>query len=128
MAYDLHGPWDHKIGINAPLYVGSADFSALQRQLNVNASIHYWLREGAPICHTHLANELLHYLVFSGASRDKIVLGMPLYGRTFTLRDATQTTIGSYHSGPGQAGQYTNEPGMIGYNEVRQSTKVVQFF
>lgn len=42
---------------------------------------------------------------------------MPLYGRSFTIRDSP-TAVGSFHSGPGIGGQYTNEPGMIGYNEV----------
>lgn len=42
-----------------------------------------------------------------------------MYGRTFTLRDPSQNTVGSFHSGPGIGGQYTNEPGMIGYNEVQ---------
>lgn len=44
---------------------------------------------------------------------------MPLYGRTFQLRDIAKTEVGSFHSGPGSGGPYTNEPGMIGYNEVR---------
>lgn len=43
---------------------------------------------------------------------------MPLYGRTFTLRDSSQTSVGSSHSGPGIAGVYTSEPGFIGYHEV----------
>lgn len=46
MTYDLHGPWDMRIGHNAPLYEGLADVTPLQKQLNVNASIHYWLKEG----------------------------------------------------------------------------------
>ena len=98
MAYDLHGPWDDVTGLNAPLYAGSADKTILQKQLNVNASIQYWLKNGAP--------------------REKIILGMPLYGRTFSLRDSSQFEVGAPHNGPGLGGQYTNEPGMIGYNEV----------
>lgn len=43
---------------------------------------------------------------------------MPLYGRTFSLRDSSQTMVGSSHNGPGIAGQYTSEPGFLGYNEV----------
>lgn len=46
MAYDLHGPWDLQIDHNAPLYEGAADITLLQKQLNVNASIHYWLSQG----------------------------------------------------------------------------------
>lgn len=46
MAYDLHGAWDPKIGINAPLFEGPNDVTELQRHLNVNASIHYWLQQG----------------------------------------------------------------------------------
>jgi len=98
MTYDLHGPWDDSIGLNAPLYESDADQTASEKQLNVNASVHYWLRSGAP--------------------KNKLIMGMPLYGRTFTLRDATQTNVGSSHTGPGAAGVYTGEPGFIGYNEI----------
>lgn len=98
MAYDLHGPWDLRIDHNAPLYEGLTDVTPLQKQLNVNASINYWLDQGAP--------------------REKLILGIPMYGHTFTLRDSAQTTVGSFHSGPGIGGPYTNEAGMIGFNEV----------
>lgn len=46
MAYDLHGPWDMRIGTNAPLYEGLSDVTTLQRQLNVDAAISYWIKEG----------------------------------------------------------------------------------
>ncbi len=46
MAYDLHGPWDDSIGLNAPLYESSADQTSIEKQLNVNASVHYWLQSG----------------------------------------------------------------------------------
>lgn len=47
MAYDLHGPWDDNIGLNAPLYESDSDQTTIEKQLNVNASVHYWLRSGA---------------------------------------------------------------------------------
>lgn len=53
-----------------------------------------------------------------GTPKDKLILGMPLYGHTFHLRDPSQISVGSYHNGAGLGGKYTNEPGMIGYNEV----------
>lgn len=46
MAYDLHGSWDSSVGINAPMYAGPSDQSATERQLNVEASINYWLGQG----------------------------------------------------------------------------------
>lgn len=35
MTYDLHGIWDEKTGINAPLYAGSWEKTDAERQLNV---------------------------------------------------------------------------------------------
>ncbi|XP_037944920.1 chitinase-3-like protein 1 [Teleopsis dalmanni] len=98
MAYDLHGPWDDVIGINAPLYGGNSDKTKREKQLNVDAIIKYWLSKGAP--------------------SDKLVLGIPFYGRSFTLENAEKHTPGSPHLGRGIAGQYSVEPGVIGYNEL----------
>lgn len=98
MAYDLHGAWENTVGINAPMYPSAVDVTPLQRQLNVDASIRYWLSQGAP--------------------KHKIVLGVPLYGRSFTLANPAQTAVGSPATGAGTAGQYTREPGMLGYNEI----------
>lgn len=98
MAYDLHGAWENTVGINAPMHPSAVDQSALQKQLNVIASVQYWINQGAP--------------------RSKIVLGVPLYGRTFTLQNQALTAVGSPATGAGTAGQYTREPGMLGYNEV----------
>ena len=54
-----------------------------------------------------------------GAPRDKLVLGMPLYGRCWKLDDV-QNDSGYFASGrkPTKGGPYTNEPGLMGYNEV----------
>uniref|UniRef100_U5EYE2 chitinase n=1 Tax=Corethrella appendiculata TaxID=1370023 RepID=U5EYE2_9DIPT len=98
MTYDLHGSWDNVTGLNSPLYAGPADVSDLQRQLNVNACINYWISHGAP--------------------REKLILGMALYGRSFTLANVKENGIGVLHNGPGIGGQYSNQPGFIGYNEL----------
>nr|XP_036215864.1 chitinase-like protein 3 [Bactrocera oleae] len=98
MAYDLHGSWDPVTGNNAPLYAGPTDITEKNKQLNLDAIIKYWLSEGAP--------------------REKLVVGVPFYGRTFTLSDAEQHTVGAPHLGRGLAGQYSIEPGSIGYNEL----------
>ena len=44
---------------------------------------------------------------------------MGTYGRSFTLQSSSQNDVGSPMVGPGNPGQYTEEAGMLGYNEVR---------
>ena len=51
MTYDLHGAWDAQIGMNAPLFEGKADVTPTQKQVNVNASVIYWLQQGQLKCH-----------------------------------------------------------------------------
>lgn len=48
----------------------------------------------------------------------KIVLGVPAYGRSFTLDNSNQNGIGVAVAGPGEAGFYTGEPGFLSYPEV----------
>nr|XP_016929885.1 acidic mammalian chitinase [Drosophila suzukii] len=101
MAYDLHGPWDQVVGINAPLYAAesdSNDATGRQQQLNVDAIVKYWLQAGAP--------------------PEKLIVGVPFYGRTFTLTTAEGNQPGSPHIGRGIAGKYSREPGVLGYNEL----------
>ncbi|XP_023723097.2 acidic mammalian chitinase [Cryptotermes secundus] len=99
MTYDLHGPWDPVTGHNAPLYAGSNDDG-----LTVDAAIQYWINQGAP--------------------REKIILGIGTYGRTFTLTSSSQCIMGAPANGAGNSGPYTREGGTLGYNEIceEQST------
>jgi len=97
MAYDYHGGWETFTGHNAPLYA-RPDEVGNQRLLNVNFSINYWISQGA--------------------SRDKIVLGMGTYGRSFTLDRAEKNGFNAGASQKGQAGPYTREGGSLGYNEI----------
>lgn len=46
MAYDLHGPWDPVVGINAPLYAGPLDNTERSKQLNFDAIAKYWINKG----------------------------------------------------------------------------------
>lgn len=45
-------------------------------------------------------------------------MGVPFYGRSFTLADPNNHAVGAPHIGRGLAGQYSVEPGVIGYNEL----------
>lgn len=48
----------------------------------------------------------------------KLVLGMPLYGRTYTLKDPSEHGFNAPTWGPGESGPFTREPGLLGYNEI----------
>ena len=60
----------------------------------------------------------MKYLLKLGASPDKLVLGVPFYGRTFTLADRNLHEIGSPSNGTGLRGWYSGLEGYLGYNEV----------
>ena len=97
MVYDLNGPWNSFAAINAPLYPSTQE-SGKQAMLNMHRSVEYWLEQGAPA--------------------EKLVIGIPAYGRSFTLANPSENGIGSATIGPGKAGRYTREDGMLGYNEI----------
>lgn len=99
MSYDLHGSWDRKTGENSPLYPSSTDTGA-RRQLNMDWVANYWAEKGVP--------------------RNKIIIGMATYGRTFTLANQQQSAIGAPTTGPGTPGKYTREAGFMSYYEICQ--------
>jgi len=47
------------------------------------------------------------------------MIGMPTYGRSFSLVNESQFDIGAPASGGGTPGKYTGEAGFMGYYEVR---------
>ena len=98
MAYDLHGSWEEGTGQNAPLYASSIEKTYNERLLNVDAAIQGWIARGA--------------------APEKLVLGLGMYGRTFTLADSSKTALGSPITGGGEKGKYTGENGFVGYHEV----------
>lgn len=69
--------------------------------LNVNWSVNYWLAQGA--------------------AREKLMLGVGSYGRSFTLDKSNLNGINAPASQKGRAGPYTREPGSLGYNEICKS-------
>ncbi|CAG0887236.1 unnamed protein product [Cyprideis torosa] len=97
MAYDFHGKWERQTGHNAPLFAPSSD-SEWRKQLSVSAAAEMWVRKGAP--------------------KDKLVIGMPTYGRSFTLANAASYHVNVPTTGGGEAGEYTREAGFLAYYEV----------
>ncbi|KAG5337146.1 CH3L1 protein, partial [Acromyrmex heyeri] len=93
MTYDLHGTWDGVTGHHAGLYSPTSG-----DKLTVHAAVLYWLNQGCP--------------------PEKLILGVPFYGRAFTLSNSKNNGIGAPASGPSLSGPYTQEGGYLGYNEI----------
>jgi chitinase len=51
----------------------------------------------------------------------KLLVGIPLYGRTYVLADPQNHGLGSSIVANGTGGPYTQEPGFLSYYEVCQS-------
>ena len=52
-----------------------------------------------------------------GCPHKKLVVGIPTYGRSFTLA-SDAVAVGSPASGPGTEGPFTNEVGFLAYAEI----------
>ncbi|CAL8367373.1 unnamed protein product [Lota lota] len=96
MTYDFHGAWDPITGHNSPLYRGSSD-KGINIYFNVDFAIKYWRDQGA--------------------AAEKLLLGIPTYGRTF--RTTTPANgVGAPASGAASAGPYSRESGFWAYYEI----------
>nr|XP_025873819.1 chitinase-3-like protein 1 isoform X1 [Vulpes vulpes] len=96
MSYDFHGAWRQTTGHHSPLFRGQMDASS-DRFNNADYAVSYMLRLGVP------ANKLL--------------MGIPTFGRSFTLA-SSETGVGAPISGPGLSGQFTKEEGILAYYEI----------
>ncbi|MGH0160384.1 UNVERIFIED_CONTAM: hypothetical protein FKN15_039308 [Acipenser sinensis] len=97
MTYDMHGSWEPFTGENSPLYKSPADQGG-DVYFSINYALNYWKDNGAPA--------------------EKLLIGFPTYGQTFTLRNPSDHTVGAPISGPGPAGKYTQQAGSLGYFEI----------
>ncbi|XP_065309332.1 chitinase-3-like protein 1 isoform X1 [Dermacentor albipictus] len=97
MAYDFFGAWNSYTGHCSPLGVRESA-SEDEKKLNVVQAVKMWLDKGA--------------------KPNKLVLGMPLYGRTFTLANPKNDGFLAPTVGPGPAGPATGEAGYLGYSEI----------
>jgi chitinase len=97
MSYDLHGAWETFTGHNSPLHARS-DETGDQAKLNIEWAANYW--------------------VSGGCARNKLVIGLATYGRSFTLVDGNNNDMGAPTSGAGPAGPFTREAGFYAYYEV----------
>ena len=95
MTYDYHGQWDKKTGHVAPLYARPDDD---YDYFNGNFTMRYWIEKGAP--------------------SKKLVMGVPMYGQSFTLAQSDNNGLNAPAPGPGHAGEFTRAAGFLAYYEV----------
>ena len=74
MCYDYHGKWDRQTGHNAPLYARPNE-----KGQDLFLNVEYTLK----------------YLIEKGAKPEKTVLGVPLYGRAFSLMNPHDYKMGA---------------------------------
>jgi len=95
MTYDLHGGWESTTNFNAPLYPSSTSPAASEASLNVDAAIQTYLDAGVP--------------------SDKIVMGVPFYGRGWS--GVPSTDLGLYQTSTGLP-DGTYEAGIYDYHHI----------
>ena len=95
MSYDYHYyVWYYPVtDLNSPLYPRSLETGYLTT-LNVNFSANYWVSKGMP--------------------REKIVVGIPLYGHSYKLINPSNNKIQAPAEGYGDTG----ESGFVSYPEI----------
>ena len=97
MTYDLHGAWDDYADHHAPLRRRPFD-DADTVNLHVEGGVALWRQ--------------------MGAAPEKLIVGVPFYGRSFTLKDPTAKGPRPAITGVGSSGPFTREPGYLAYYEI----------
>lgn len=59
-----------------------------------------------------------NYWLDNGCPKEKFLIGMPTYGRSFRLQSSTNTGYGAPATGAAPAGAFTREGGFYSYYEV----------
>ncbi|XP_023236728.1 probable chitinase 10 [Centruroides sculpturatus] len=99
LTYDFAGTYRNETGHNSAMSYVSGDTNP---HLNTDYALNYWIKKGAP--------------------RNKLTVGVAVFGRSFTLLDKKKNGLYAPIKGKGRAAEYTDEPGFMGYNEVCQKT------
>jgi GH18 family chitinase len=110
MSYDMHGAWETTGPTNfqAPLY-DSGSSPAAGSGLTVNDAVN-------------------HYLV-SGFPNDKLIMGVPLYGRGWTgVADNGAHGLYQTATGPTAAYSYSQQAGVAMYKELESAGKLTNVY
>ncbi|KAK2086300.1 Endochitinase 1 [Saguinus oedipus] len=96
----------HVTLVDQKVLSGVEDFPTRLRAEKINAAL---------LCHQDAAVQLW---LQKGTPASKLILGMPTYGRSFTLASLSDTKVGAPATGSGTPGPFTKEGGMLAYYEV----------
>ncbi|KAG5308785.1 CHIT1 protein, partial [Acromyrmex insinuator] len=102
LSYDYHSAYEPAVNHHSPLYPLEED-----NEYNYDAEL--------------TIDYTITHLLEKGASADKVVLGIPTYGRSYTLFNQDATELGSPADGPGTEGDATREKGYLAYYEICES-------
>ncbi|XP_052831173.1 chitinase-3-like protein 1 isoform X2 [Octopus bimaculoides] len=97
MTYDFHGSWEKLTGHLSPLYPKKGETNGRQ-YLNVDYAVTYWKSKGAPA--------------------NKLIMGIPFYGRSFTLVDGQLNGMMAPATRPGTPGPIIHSSGVMSYQEI----------
>lgn len=95
MTYDYNSYHNGKTGLNSPLFPSK---DSPYSQYNIDYTTNLWIQ--------------------MGASASKLLIGLGFYGQSFTLSDENINSLGAPSKGPGRAGQYSQQPGILMYSEI----------
>ncbi|KAI9560101.1 hypothetical protein GHT06_014111 [Daphnia sinensis] len=68
-------------------------------------------------------NYTLNYWIKLGADPAKLILGVPLYGQSFTLENPNNNGLNAPAKGTGQQGEFTRQAGFLAYYEICKQVK-----
>ena len=66
----------------------------------------------------HIQDSAVNFWLEKGFPAERIILGVPIYGRSFTLEDPALNGWGAPAKGEGVKGELTRLAGTLGYHEV----------
>ncbi|CAG0917165.1 unnamed protein product [Notodromas monacha] len=106
MTYDLRGNWVGYADVHSPLYKRPELDQWAYEFLNVNDGAALWVEFGCPV--------------------EKIIIGVPFYGRTYKLGSADNHELGApvikWENG-GEPGPFTRARGFMSYYEICSAMK-----
>ncbi|XP_053610202.1 mucin-2 isoform X2 [Plodia interpunctella] len=104
LTYDYHSAFEPAVNHHAPLYpLEEPNEYSDDSELTIDYTIKYYLE--------------------NGADAHKLVLGIPTYGRSYTLFNPDAFEIGAPADGPGEQGEATREKGYLAYYEICEYLK-----